>query len=119
MRLRLLDYAPGKKERYLLRVAIETVEVFANLPYQLVVEHALRGSMLTFQIRGLAIGNTFPYGPQVASYVNDIVIERDGELTVTVSRSAIVQSFSLVFERGNMRLSRPPSGTLLDVQVDD
>lgn len=119
MKLRLLGYMPGRKERYLLRVVIETAEVFAALPYKLLVEHAHHGTVLTFNIRGLAIGNTFPNQPQAASYVNDIVVERDGEVMITISRSNMMQSFSLIFERGSMQISRPPTGKLLDVQVEN
>ncbi|MCS7000572.1 MAG: hypothetical protein RML15_01470 [Bacteroidota bacterium] len=115
--IRMLEYAPGKRERYTLRVTIETIQEFSALPYDLVVEHSWSGSVHTFRIRGLAIRNMLPSSPRVASYVEDFSVEHDGSLTITVIRADSVFSVPILLHRGKVQLGASLIPTFIDVEL--
>jgi hypothetical protein len=120
MTLSLLDYSPSKRERYVLRVIIETVEEFSALPYQLVVERRSSGSLVDFTIRGLAINWQPSTIPSSAAYIEDIGIEHEGSVTIAVWRADNVCSIPIALEHGKLRIiEHPKQPTFLEVRLAD
>lgn len=115
--LRLLEYTPGRTERYHFRVQLETLEQFSALPYTLVVEHKASESMHTFHIRGITLSDRLGGNVGHASYIEDIAITRDGEARIIVMRSSQMQTVSLMLEHGNVRLAEEGISGFVEVRL--
>lgn len=100
--VRLVEYNPGKRERYVLRIQLTTTQVFESLPCALLVDHIASGAIHRFHIRGFSVLNQVEAAPIPAAYVEDIVIESDGTTYFIVSRGTEQVTIPITLERGRL-----------------
>ncbi|GIV54197.1 MAG: hypothetical protein KatS3mg039_0715 [Candidatus Kapaibacterium sp.] len=117
--LRLLEYSPALRQRYMFRIRIETTEQFAALPYDLRVDYQPSQNVHRFAIRGLGISHQLQSSAQSAAYTHDFAILSDGNAVIVIERAPQLCTIHLRLEHGRWIVEGIEPPDVIHVEIED